>query len=160
MRKRLSNNHESCLDAAFRYLSYRPRSQQEIRTHLKRKGFDAASVEHALLHLNRQGLLNDLAFAQFWKENRESFSPRSRAMLQSELRAKGIAVDTIAAVVEEVDEESGAWQAAAKKTRTLVDADYDTFRRKLNNFLRQRGFSYEVIQRTVDHLWQERGKND
>lgn len=159
MREKLHHSHQSCLDAASRYLSYRPRSEFEIKTNLKRKGFDASSIEGAALKLRRQGLLDDLAFAQFWKANRQSFSPRSRAMLRSELRQKGIAPDIIAAVVEEVDEEASACRAAQKKAKGLAEADYETFRRRLGAFLKQRGFNYEVAQHTVNHLWQERNKD-
>jgi regulatory protein len=159
MRKQTAPTHQSCMDAAFRCLSYRPRSEFEIRTRLESKGFDEGSVRDVLLKLRKQGLVDDLAFARFWTSNRCSFNPRGRAMLRSELRRKGIAPDIIAEVVQEVDETASAYAAAQKKLSRLTGLDYNAFRRKLGAFLNQRGFTYEVAQHTVTHLWQERNKD-
>ena len=148
---------QSCLDAAFRYLCYRPRSEFEIRMRLRKRGFDDSSIEGVLLKLKEQGLVDDFAFAQFWKENRESFSPRSRAMLHRELRQKGVAPYIIAEVAKEIDEEASAYMAAEKRAKKLASLDYESFCRKLDAFLKQRGFNYEVTQHTVNQLWQERG---
>lgn len=159
MRKKLASSHQACLDAASRYLSYRPRSEFEIRTSLERKGFDPVCVRAVLLKLKDQGLVDDLAFAQFWKTNRQSFSPRSRVALRSELGRKGVDRDIITEVVQEVDEEAAAYAAAQKKSQWLSESDYDSFRRRFGAFLKQRGFNYEVAQQTINHLWQERNKD-
>ena len=159
MRGRLLSNDQSCLDAALRYLSYRPRSEWEIRRHLEKKGFSPTSAQAVLLSLRKQKLVDDVAFAEFWKTNRESFSPRSQAMLCSELRRKGIAQDIVAEVIQGVDEEASAYEAAQKKARRFATSDYDGFRRGLTAFLRQRGFNHEVAQQTINHLWKERYKD-
>ena len=147
---------QSCLDAAFRYLSSRPRSELELKMRLRKRGFDDSSIERVLLKLREQGLVDDFAFAQFWRENRESFSPRSRALLQGELRQKGIAPHIIAQVAQGIDEEASAYRAGQKKVRALASSDYEGFHRRLGAFLKRRGFSYEVARRTVNQLWQER----
>lgn len=147
---------QPCLDAAFHYLSYRPRSELEVKMRLRRRGFDDSSIESALLKLKEQGLVDDSAFAQFWKENRESFSPRSRVMLHRELIQKGVASHIIAEVTKEIDDEAGAYRAGQKKAERLASSDRDSFCRKLGSFLRRRGFNYEVTQHTVKQLWQER----
>jgi regulatory protein len=159
MRRKLVSSDQSCLDTALRYLSYRPRSEWEMRKYLEKRGFSPSSVGAVLLSLREQGLLNDVAFAEFWKTNRESFSPRGRVMLRSELRRKGIAQDIIAEVIQGVDEEVSAYEAAQKKARRFAGSDYDSFRRVVGAFLRQRGFNHEVAQQTVNHLWKERYKD-
>ena len=100
--------------------------------------------------------MDDTAFAQFWKENRESFSPRSQRMTRLELRRKGVASEVIDRVVGDIDENESAYRAAIPKVRHLKSAEYDVFRRRLGEYLRRRGFNYEVINRTVDKMWQER----
>ncbi len=122
---------------------------------LRRRGFDEHSIEEAILKLKEQGLVDDLAFAQFWKDNRESFSPRSQAMLQRELRQKGIPPHIIDKVAEEVDDQASAYRSAQKKAAKLTLSDYPSFRHKLSNFLKRRGFNYEVTQHTINQLWQE-----
>lgn len=147
---------QPCLDAAFRYLSYRPRSEFEIKIRLRKRGFDDSSIESTLLKLKAQGLVDDSAFAQFWKESRESFSPRGRVMLHRELRQKGVASHIIAEATEGVDEEAGAYRAGQKKAQRLNIEDRDSFYRKLGSFLRRRGFNYEITRHTVKQLWLER----
>ena len=159
MRALLDSSYQSCLDAACRYLSYRPRSEFELKMRLQRKGFNDSSIQDVLLKLKEQGLLDDLAFAQFWKENRESFSPRSRMMLQKELRQKGVSPYIIEEVAGGIDEEASAYKAAQRKVKRLASADYDNFCRKLGAFLKRRGFNYEVTRYTVNQLWHERDKD-
>jgi len=144
-----------CLNAATYYLSYRPRSESEVRKRLQQRGFDGDSVETVIAKLKEQGLVDDMAFAQFWKDNREFFSPRSQWLTKSELRRKGVASDIIEQVVDTVDDEDNAYRAALSKARSLPLSDYLSFRRRLGGYLKQRGFGYEVINHTVGRIWQE-----
>jgi len=36
--------------------------------------------------------------------------------------------------------------------------DYQTFRRRLGEYLGRRGFSYNVISETTERVWKEHGK--
>ncbi|GAH97587.1 unnamed protein product [marine sediment metagenome] len=147
-----------CLGAAIHYLGYRPRSEAELRERLHRRGFDGDKVEATLAKLREQGLVNDLAFAQFWKDNRQSFSPRSQWLTRSELRRKGVADDIIDQVVDAVDDDNSAYRAALSKARGLPLSDYQSFRRRLGEYLRRRGFGYGVISHVVERVWQEQGE--
>jgi regulatory protein len=150
-----SDHFHRCLNAAVHYLSYRPRSESEIREQLHRRGFNGDSVEAVIARLKEQGLIDDAAFAQFWKENRQSFSPRSRWLTSFELRQKGVANDIIDQVVDTMDDADSAYRAALSKARSLPLSDYQSFRRRLGEYLRRRGFGYEVINQTIGRMWQE-----
>ena len=143
-----------CLNAALRLLSYRPRSEAEMRARLRPR-FEEQAIDSVIIRLKARHMVDDVAFAQFWKENRESFSPRSKRMLMLELRRKGIDPEVITDVVEVIDEEQSAYRAAEKKARPWAKEDYNTFRRKLGAFLSRRGFSNEVANRVVEPLWLE-----
>ena len=144
-----------CFDAALRFLSYRPRSESEIRRRLNRRGFDDDTVEKVLVRLREQGLVDDVAFAQFWRDNRDSFSPRSKRLVVLELRQKGVDADIAIETTQGLDDEASAYQAAQKKARLLARSDYRSFCRRLGAYLRRRGFSYEVTNHTVERLWRE-----
>ncbi len=150
-----SDHFHRCLSAAARYLSYRPRSEAELRERLQRRGFDGDSVETVIAKLKEQGLVDDMAFAQFWRDNRESFSPRSQWLTKLELRQKGVAGDIIDQVVDAIDNADSAYRAALSKARSLPPTDYQGFRRRLGEYLKRRGFSYGVINHTVERMWQE-----
>jgi len=152
-----SDHFHRCLNAAAHYLGYRPRSEAEVRERLQRRGFDGDSVDAVIAKLKEQGLVDDMAFAQFWKDNRESFSPRSQWLTKLELRRKGVGNDIIDQVVDAVDDADSAYRAAVSKARSLPQSDYQSFRRRLGEYLKRRGFGYGVINHTVERVWQERG---
>jgi len=148
---------QRCLDAALRFLSYRPRSEAETRRRLRRD-FDEGTIDRVIPQLKARQMIDDVTFALFWKENRESFSPRSKLMLKLELRRKGIDPEVIDEALYGIDEYEDAYRAAQKKACSLSGADYDAFRQKLGTFLRRRGFSYEVASHAIERLrWDTSG---
>jgi regulatory protein len=154
-----SDRYQRCLNAAIRYLGYRPRSEAEVRQRLQRHGFDSDSINKTITRLKEQGLVDDAAFARFWKENRETFSPRSRWLTGQELKRKGLDNNVIEQVVGEVDDSDSAYRAALGKARRLSSSDYQDFRRRLGEYLRRRGFDYQVINDIVARIWKERGSS-
>ncbi len=151
----IGNLQQSCLNAGLRFLAYRPRSEAEMRGRLKKRGYAEAEIEKTVEHLKKINLLDDAAFAEYWKTNRAEHRPRGQRLLTAELRQKGLERDVIQAAVENVDDFAGAYQAAQRKARSCQGLDYPQFRRKLGDFLQRRGFDFGVTQRTVKRLWEE-----
>ena len=141
------------LQSALRFLSFRPRSQAELRQRLRRH-YSPPTIEAALERLEAQGLADDAAFAQFWQENRQRFRPRGKGLLRAELRHKGVGNETIAEVLEGVDEEAAARAASEKRLTSLSGLDTAQFRQRLGGHLRRRGFSWEVIGPTLVWAWE------
>jgi len=152
------NRIYQALDRACKYMANRPRSESEVRNRLRRYGYDEMTVNSVIDRLRKSGLVDDTAFASFWKENRSQFQPRSARMLTAELRQKGVDPQTVTQVASEIDDRNEALRAGAKKARSLSQADYPEFRRKLTAFLYRRGFDYDVIGSTVEHFWNEKHK--
>jgi regulatory protein len=151
-----SDNYQRCLNAALQFLSVRPRSQSETSQRLAKRGFSQPEIELTIEKLKNLNLLNDTAFAEYWKENRTAFRPRSQRVLKLELRQKGVESEVVNAAVSQIDEAANAYRAAAIKARTLPTADYQVFRKRLGGFLLRRGFGYGVIKNTVKQMWQEK----
>ncbi len=149
---------QRAVDRALNYLSYRPRSREEVRRYLRRKDTPPEVIEAALARLNRLDFVNDRTFSGFWIESREQFSPRGARALKNELRMKGVERDIVDELVNDEQDEERALRAGRKKALGLVNApdiDYATFRNRLGSFLQRRGFGYQVTARTVRALWQE-----
>jgi len=146
---------QRCHNAAIRFLGYRPRSEAEIRQRLQRRGFDSACLEKTIARLKVQGLIDDIAFARFWKDNRQEFSPRSKRLTKLELQRKGLSQEAIEQVIGELDDGENAYRAALNRARRLTEPDYQIFRRHLAGYLGRRGFSYSVIDETTKRVWQE-----
>src|SRR5215472_11183888 len=144
------------VDRALNYLSYRPRSREEVRRYLRRKETPPDIIEAALARLDRLDFVNDRAFASFWIETREQFNPRGAHALKNELRMKGVDREVVEELVDDEQDEERALRAGRKKALSLVNIpgmDYATFRNRLGSFLQRRGFGYEVVTRTVRTLW-------
>ncbi|HYL45127.1 MAG TPA: RecX family transcriptional regulator [Ktedonobacteraceae bacterium] len=149
---------QQAVERAYNFLSYRPRSREEVRRYLRRKETPPGIIDAALERLVRLDLVNDEAFTSFWVENREKFSPRGARSLKNELRMKGVERDVVDEMVTDENDEERALLAGRKKALSLVrlpNMDFAIFRTRLGSFLQRRGFGYEVSTRTTRALWRE-----
>jgi regulatory protein len=147
---------EKAYGTALHLLSYRPRSEQEIRRKLLEKGFDDEECSTVLERLKNAGLSGDAEFAQAWAENRQAFRPRSRRMLTAELRQKGVADNDIEQALNGLpEEEQLAYDAAIRSIRKWQGLDHETFRKRLSGFLARKGFNYDAVSATVRKVWNE-----
>jgi regulatory protein len=146
---------QDCLDAALRFLNYRPRSEAEVRLRLRQRGFAGDVVEDAVTELKRRKLIDDAAFARFWTEDRLSFKPKSKQLIKLELRQKGVASQTAEGAIADLDDEVNAYEAVANRAQRMRSLGYEEFCRRMSGHLRRRGFSYEVVGKVVKRLWQE-----
>lgn len=154
------DQQEIAYQKALNLLSYRLHSETEITQKLKKHQISDEHIEHAIERLKRSGLLNDTSFAKAWVENRKEMRPRGRRALSYELKQRGVSPDTIEDVLDGIDEEELAYQAAIKRSQRLQDLDWGDFRLKLTRFLAQRGFNYETSSIVVSRLWAEIHQTD
>jgi regulatory protein len=145
----------SALESALRLLSYRPRSEQELRDRLARKAFGRRVIEDTLRRLRELGYVDDAAFARFWTETRQAQRPRSRRLLAVELRWRGVAQEQAEEATAGISDEEAAYQAASRRLRTLRGLEYQRFRERLGGFLTRRGFSYDMARRMIERCWEE-----
>jgi regulatory protein len=150
------NLFKNCFDAALHFLSYRPRSENEVRHRLRRKEFDNKVIEDVISKLKERRLIDDVAFSEYWRNNRLSFSPRSARLIKLELRQKGVAAETANEAVKDLDDENYVYEAGLRKALHISGSDYDDFRRRLYGYLRRRGFNYEAVNFAVSRLWKEK----
>jgi regulatory protein len=143
------------VDYAANFLSYRPRSVAEVRRNLEKKDLSEVVIEQAIDRLQQLGYVDDVAFARYWLENRDTFKPRGPAALRYELRQKGVADDIIGEALEALDPVDAARRAGEAKARRLRGLTRDTFRNKLGSFLQRRGFRYETTRDVIHQIMDE-----
>jgi regulatory protein len=151
---------ERAFQQAMLFLSYRARSESEIRQNLRKHEIPDPVIEQTLERLRQGGLANDNQFAQAWVENRSTFRPRSRRMMAMELRQKGLNDEAVSSAVANVDDEALAYEAAQKRVARYKGLEWNEFRKKLSDFLARRGFSYSVIAPVVTRMWNEAHKDE
>jgi len=154
-RLREQDTRETAYERALNFLSYRPRSEAEVRRYLRNKQVPSSVQEEVVVRLTRAGLLDDHAFARYWVADRERFKPRGAYALRSELRQKGLSDAVIASALENLDEEESAYRAAQQRAARWGHLDYQPFRRKLGAYLRRRGFAFETIETVITRVWHE-----
>lgn len=146
---------ERAFQQAMLFLSYRVRSEKEIRQNLLKHEIPEEVIGQTLERLRESGLVNDNQFARAWVENRNTFRPRSRRALTMELRQKGLDDETVQTAVSNVDENALAYESANKRAGRLKSLEWGEFRRKLSEYLARRGFPYSVIAPVVTQVWNE-----
>lgn len=146
-------------NAALRLLTVRSRTVEEMRNRLGQR-YGASVVEQTVARLQSEGLLNDAEFAQQWRSSRERRKPRSRRMIERELREKGVEDSVISETLEGYDSADAAYRAAARYTARQSHCDRATFDRRVGSFLNRRGFEPGVIRQTIQRLREELAESD
>jgi regulatory protein len=150
-------NADSLYAYGLRLLTFRARSEREMRQRFQVRGAEGALVDATIDRLQAGGFIDDDAFARAWVESRRRAAPRGDRLLRGELARKGVERQVIESALEgEIDAEELAIAAAAKKVRLLAAEPEQAFVRKLTDFLLRRGFNYDVVGPVVRRLLGER----
>jgi regulatory protein len=159
---------EALLKPALRLLTTRPRSVEELRGRLLKKGFNSSDISNCIRWLLDRGLLNDEAFARSHTRDRLRFSPKSPFLLKREVTTKGVSPSLAGEVVDSVLEEEGvssgdlsaraaeSWirkQSSSTRKELLGDRftpERERARRRLYGFLARRGFTGDAARRGLE----------
>lgn len=139
-------------DAALTFLSYRARSEREVRDRLRRGRYSQEAIDHAISRLRDWRYLDDEDFARRWVENRSAHRPRGRRLLQQELRQKGIDSETVRDVIDEsdLDEVAAATALARQRVPSYRGQDPLTVRRRIGGYLARRGYGFDVVRTALN----------
>jgi regulatory protein len=154
-------------EAALNLLSYRARTRRELKTKLRQKGFGAERIDTCLDRLEQRGLLDDEAVAAAFVRDRLRHRPKGKARLVSELRAKGVDVDTASQTIDRVFEDEDASDAdlasdaaegwIRRQGANIVEAlagpagpERDKAKRRLHGYLSRRGFRGDALTEAME----------
>lgn len=146
------NEFQKLFDKTLRLISFRPRSEKEIRSYLKRKKTRPKIVDELVKKLKKLKQIDDREFAQWWIEQRSTFRPRGRFGLMMELRQKGVDKEIIEKMIGQLNELPLATKIAQKKLRTYKNLPREEFYQKMSAYLARRGFSWETIKKVVKKI--------
>lgn len=147
------DSQDKAHDQVLRFLSYRPRSEKEVKDYLQKKKKGVKTISGVTRRLKEQRLIDDTAFARWWLEQRIQFRPKGKRLLWLELRKKGVDPEVIDGVLAGYSQElSLAQKLAQKKLKTYRHLDPLEFRQKMTGFLARRGFDWGVIKKALEEL--------
>lgn len=133
---------------AFKLLSYRPRTVQEIKLRLKKISDSSKLIKKVIDRLIKENLLNDQEFTSWWIDQRTRFKPKGNFALKAELFQKGVNRDIISSNLLTPSQE----KILAKKVLT---SKHLLSKPKAIQRLKYRGFSSSVIYKIIDELYQK-----
>ena len=139
---------DKAYDRTLNFIAIRRRSEWEIRTYLKRKGYEPECIDQVCTRLQKHGYIDDAVFARAWVSNRRLLKAISKRRLQQELRAKHIDTDTIDTVLaeDEADEREVLRELVARKRQQSRYQD----NLKLMQYLSRQGYSYDDIKSILE----------
>lgn len=134
------------MEVAGKHLASRARSEREVRDKLTGAGFDESVTEQTLARLTELGLIDDLAFATQWIEERAERRSLGPKALKAELARKGIGAEVASEAMTSLglDEAALATEAAAKHARKVARYPLSEQYGRLVQALLRRGFSAEA----------------
>jgi regulatory protein len=149
---RLGENENKAKETALRFLSFRRRTEKEIKNKLKQKGFDENTIKRTVEKLEEYDLINDLEFATAWVEERLEYKPRGKKLLKQELWKKGIKKEIIDQVLNEScqNEDKSALELLEKIKNRYKNLEPQVARRRMYGFLLRRGFSYGTAKTAME----------
>lgn len=149
------DDFEKYLNKAFHFLSFRPRSEKEVRDSLIKKKALPEIIDRIIVQLKEHNFLNDEDFARWFIESRLRFRPKSLRIIKLELKQKGVDRETIETAISnntnELDLES-AKKLVEKKIDKYRDVKRQEVYQKLGGFLARRGFDWDTIKKSIDSV--------
>lgn len=154
-------------DASLRFLSTRPRSQNEIESYLSQKiarkesikfsqAKESPIIDQIIGKLKKYNYIDDIEFTKWWATSRFKKAKGPR-LIYSELLKKGIKKETIEQVLQVVPESRDIiYKALEKKLRIWGNLKEQDFKRKIYTYLAQRGYKWETIEEIFAFLKKRR----
>ncbi|MCH1403853.1 MAG: recombination regulator RecX [Candidatus Nanopelagicales bacterium] len=130
-----------------RRLSSAPRTRNELREDLRRRGADPDASERVLDRFEEVGLVDDVAFTRLWVESRHRSKALARPVLRRELQQRGVDADTIEQALEDIDDEGEFLRAvsfAEGKARLRSGEELPAAVNRLAGQLARKGYSSSV----------------
>jgi regulatory protein len=132
------------------FLSYRPRTVKEVRDRLYKYEVRDPGKQNLLIErLQSKGYLDDVAFARWFIDSRNTHRPRSPRRIEQELQAKGVSREVIKEVIGTVADVEQTIRALLEKklgtSRIISLAE----RQKIGGYLTRQGFPWDKIKQVV-----------
>jgi regulatory protein len=146
-------------DKALRMLSIRSRSRHEIESALAGLEIEPGVRAGILDELRGLGLVDDAKFAREYVGARVELKRLGPHRLKFELRKLGVGPAIVEQAIEEAfptgRQEELAWMAVRKKLGSRIPDERDI--RRVNDYLKRKGFDYGVINRVAYELLRKFG---
>lgn len=157
---------EKLYQKTLRFLTFRPRSEKEIRDYLKKKSSLAkasggqesneleAVINSIIKKLKEQNFINDEEFTKWWIEQRTKIKPRAEKIIKFELLQKGIDKVLVEDILKSsnISEFDKAKDLVLRKIKRYEKLDRNKQYEKMSRFLASKGFDWDTIKEVIDQV--------
>jgi len=156
---------ERFYNKALEFLSYRTRSEKEVRDRLKLKiqkskckiaDQNSKLIDDIIEKLKKKKFINDEEFARQWIESRLRFKQRSLRLIKLELKQKGIDPEIIDKMINDeglmINDVDSAKKLVEKKIERFRNLPEQEIYQKLGRYLASKGFNWDTIKKSIDEI--------
>ncbi len=152
----LNEQLRHCREYALLLLSYRARSEKELKDRLNKKGYTPEVIDAVMTELKRQGLVDDRKLAERYVGDRITIGHKGKKMVRAELLKMGVAKEEInRALAKAPDETEAAMMVVEHFLPRYRKLDARTRARRLWGVLARRGFAADTIATVMKELGAE-----
>lgn len=140
-------------ETAYRLLTYKSRSRNDLILRLKHKGFTEEIIKEVIKRLEVERYIDDEAYGQVLARSLIQRRFLGKEALRSELSKRGLEREVTEKIIEDSyngrEEGDLAAQALEKKWSSLREKPIEVAKRRASDYLRRKGFSFEVIRKVL-----------
>ncbi|MGE6258227.1 recombination regulator RecX [Heyndrickxia sporothermodurans] len=143
------------VNLAIQFLSYRMRSEKEVKDYLKQKDINELVIHEVIHKLFDLKYLNDQEFAIAYVRTQMNTTKKGTKTIQLELQDKGIDENLIGIALQEFSEEqqiSHAISLIDKLIKQNKKLSEKSLKQKIEQTLLRKGYSFDMIQTALSEV--------
>ena len=156
-----NNEYRRANAAALRLLGLCDRSKNDLRERLSKKGYSAEVVESVISKLESYDYINDERYAMKYSADAVRKKNLGPVALRYRLQQKGINSGIIEEAVSKVFKDDDEKEVASRAMRKKLEVRSNKLEvrkediKRLSDYLRRKGFSYDIIRQTLMKIGKE-----
>lgn len=150
------DEYNKCFNKALNYISYKERTESEVRKKLYEKEYLKMTVDSVIKELKKLNYIDDLEYAKRYIEFK--IKKMGKIKIRYKLIDKGIddkILDSLLLKYNKEDEFLSAFKIARKKNKQYGDISYKKRYSRLASLLKRKGYSYSVIREVTYEILEE-----
>ena len=148
---------------AINFLSYRMRSEHEVKQKLKMSEFGEAVILEAVRKLYEHGFLNDESFTKALVNTQKKNSKKGPTAIRQELKKKGIEKDLQEEVLATYTEDEQL-NIARTLTEKIINQNSEKtprqIKQKVQDSLQRKGYNFSIISQAIDTFELEKEQDE
>lgn len=141
-------------DCALRLITFRDRTEKELREKLSEKGYEETKIEEEIEFLKSYGYIDDKRYASRFISDAIKIKKWGKLRIRTELLRRGIKEDDFFFVLEEALCEGSTDVIEEEIKRRFKNSDLSNIkeRRRIFNFFLRRGFNSTDIKGEINRV--------